>query len=122
VPAEKVQRVQERKDRILTGVDHVALRDACRAMITKYGHSQGLMRMKADDPRVPPIVHRLEPTEVLLTAHYLRVEMGDSQLHYGLEAFPDRQHQVPFPTSRELLEGLWYYDSVRPDMIERFPS
>jgi hypothetical protein len=121
VPTEKAQRVQARKDLILKGVDLTALRDACRATIVKYG-SPGLKRMKPDDPRVPPIVRRLEPTEVLLTEHYLRVEMGDAELNYGLESFRDRMHQVPFPTSRELLEGLWYYDSVRPDMVDRFPS
>jgi hypothetical protein len=121
VPSEKAQRVQDRKDMILKEVDQIALRDACRATIVKYGRP-GLARMKADDPRVPPIVRRLEPTEVLLTQHYLRIEMGDAQLNYGLESFRDRMHQVPFPTSRELQEGLWYYDSVRPDMIERFPS
>jgi hypothetical protein len=120
-PSEKVQRVKARKDMILKEVDKLALRDACRATIEKYGRP-GLTRMKADDSRIPPIIQRLEPTEVLLTHHYLRIEMGDSQLNYGLESFRDRLHQVPFPTSEELLEGLWYYDSVRPDMIERFPS
>jgi hypothetical protein len=121
VPTEKAQRIQARKDLILKEVDQVALRDACRATIVKFG-SPGLKRMKPDDPRIPPIVRRLEPTEVLLTEHYLRIEMGDKQLNYGLESFRDRMHQVPFPTSRELLEGLWYYDSVRPDMVDRFPS
>jgi hypothetical protein len=120
-PSEKVQRVQARKDMILHQVDQVALRDACRATIEKYGQP-GLTRMKANDPRIPPIIQRLEPSEILLTHHYLRIEMGDSQMNYGLESFRDRMHQVPFPVSRELLEGLWYYDSVRSDMIERFPS
>jgi hypothetical protein len=120
-PSDKVERVQARKDMILHQVDQVALRDACRATIEKYGRP-GLTRMKSNDPRLPPIIQRLEPSEVLLTHHYLRVEMGDSQMNYGLESFRDRMHQVPFPVSRELLEGLWYYDSVRADMIERFPS
>jgi hypothetical protein len=120
-PTEKARRIQARKDLILTGIDQVALRDACRITIVKYGEPH-LKRMKPDDPRVPPIVRRLEPTEVILTHHYLRIEMGDDVLHYGLESFRDRLHQVPFPVSRELLEGLWYYDSVRNDMIDRFPD
>jgi hypothetical protein len=111
--------VEARKDALLESTDLTALRDACRAAIVKYG-SPGVKHLKLDDERIPPIVRRLEPTDVVLVQNYLRVELGGPGLYYGVEAFRDRLTQVPHPTARELLEGLWYYETTAA--INRYPK
>jgi hypothetical protein len=57
---------------------------------------------------------------VILTHNYLRVELGGERLRYGVESFRDRQTQIPFPTSKELMEGLWYYETTHK--MDRYPD
>jgi hypothetical protein len=111
--------VAARKDRLLRDTNLTDLRDACRGVILKYG-SPGVKHLGINDERVPPIVRRLEPTDVALTLNYLRVELGDDRLHYGVESFRSRQTQVPFPFGKELMEGLWYYETAFK--LDRYPD
>ena len=113
------QTIHLRQERVLKQADLPALRDACRAMIVKFG-DPNVKHIAPTDERVPPIVRRLEPTDVILVENYLRIELGDERYYYGLEAFRNRDTQVPFPISRELLEGLWFYDGVNKQMVNRF--
>jgi hypothetical protein len=117
-PAQEAS-IQRKQDRIFKEIDQTALRDACRTMIVKFGDGY-LKRLELKDPRIPPIVLRLEPTEVFLVQNYLRIELGDAHFHYGLEAFRDRLTQAPFPISRELMDGLWYYEDASEEMVKRF--
>jgi hypothetical protein len=112
-------RIEARKRALLQETDLSALRDACRAVILKYG-SPGVKHLPLDDERIPPIVRRLEPKGVVLVQNYLRVEMGGPGLYYGVEAFRDRLTQVPHPTARELTDGLWYYETT--GVIDRYPN
>jgi len=113
------QTIHAREDRVLKETDLNQLRDACRSMIVKYG-DPNVKHIAPTDDRVPPIVRRLEPTDVILVENYLRIELGDERYYYGLEAFRDQASLVPFPVSRELVEGLWFYDGVNKKMVNRF--
>jgi hypothetical protein len=115
----QIAAAQKKQDRLFKEIDQTALRDACRTMIVKFGDPH-LKHLELDDPRIPPIVRRLEPTEVVLVQNYLRIELGDAQFHYGLEAFRDRMSQAPFPIARELLDGLWYYEDATAEMLARY--
>ncbi len=116
-PEEKI--ISEKKDRLLKQTDLGALRDACRWLI-KSG--QGKPHGRAFDvgrSDTPPVLRRLEPSQVTVGETFARVELGGPGLYYGFEVFIDRFNQVPFPTAEEVADGIWYYETNAP--IERAP-
>jgi hypothetical protein len=117
--SEADQRIRERKDRLLRQTDLAALRDACRLFINKYGRSPRSV-IPLDDTRIPPIVLRLSPTEILLGETFVRIELGGEGYHYGVEIFRSHFDSAAFPTSEQVADGVWYYENV--GKIERAPK
>jgi hypothetical protein len=113
------RQIRERKQRLLEKTDLDALRDACRLFIDKYGQSPR-RSIPLDDTRIPPIVLRLDPTEILLGETFVRVELGGEGYHYGVEVFKSHFHSAAFPTSEQVVPGVWYYENV--GRIERAPK
>jgi hypothetical protein len=119
-PASEAQRrIEARKDRLLKHTDLAALRDAGRVFIEKHGRS-GRRTIPLTDTGIPPIVARLEPTEILVGETFVRIELGGEGYHYGVEIFKSHFHSAAFPTSEQVSDGVWYYENV--GKIERAPK
>jgi hypothetical protein len=118
-PPDNIALVKTRQDRLLKETNLDELREACRAFIVKHGGNPPV-RLAPNDPRLPPVVTRLDPKEVWMGTKFLRIDLGGESLHYGVEIFRDHMSTAPFPFANEVAPGVWYFETS--ERIDRYPT
>ena len=116
--ADPLTRMNERRQRVLYGVDHAAVAEACRFVLDNrrsfraYRNPESIGSEAGDDhsidwsdPQVPTTIRDLVPSYVLVGQDHVRIEMGDDIYHFGLSYSPaPTKHSM-----KPLAENLYYY-------------
>jgi hypothetical protein len=85
----------------------------------KHGGPQPA-QIAVNDPRLPPIVTRLDPKEIWVGHRFIRIDLGGDDLHYGVEIFRDHMNTAPFPFATEVASGVWLFETS--ERIDRYPN
>ena len=118
----EVEKEQDRKVRLLSETDHVALLEACRGLLRdvsegKLQRTRYFVRIRTDPEtsRFPQIVLDLEPLAINTeSTGYLIVEMAGGMGYYGVIAYSG-EYQKPSSHfeygDKKIIDGLWYSQS-----------
>ena len=100
-------------NRLMTAVNHLAVRDAARSLLTKYE-----TRTDLDASQLPDELARLAPRMAFIDDRgFLRLEFGGGFHHFGLFIVPQESEAITLDREPPLqftpLEpGIWFYEET----------
>ncbi len=101
------------RNRLITEVDHIAIRDAGRVLLTNHDANCFI-----DLTQLPNELARLGPKHVSIDHRgFLHLEFGGGFHHHGLLVVPQTAEQIQLDTEpplkfTPLADGIWYYKEI----------
>lgn len=101
------------RNKLMSDVDHVAVRDAGRSLLARCGKDSFL-----DLAQLPDELARLGPNMASIDNRgFLRLEFGGGFHHHGLLVAPEDSEGIKLDLEpplkfTPLTDGIWYYEEI----------
>lgn len=105
--------VMAERNKLLTDVDHMAVRDAGRTLLATYGEGSFL-----DLTQLPEAIAELGPNYTYIDNRgFLKLEFGGGFHHHGLLVVPKTAEEIAIDIEpplkfTPLANGIWYYEET----------